>query len=297
LFFTVLTDTVTIRQNKAISTSKKTGIPRFVFLLCCLYLTSTHTMLSITSFLIYWLFLPLFVLASTLKAKIPSNILEGGENACFQTFYYYVNPNIQFHFCLSQSKEYNRNGRSITELVKGRGYMPTCRVLHLLLWMLQQVNDKYSPAKDYYFIDVGANIGKNSLALSPLFFVFFFLSFFLSVPHTGACSMHLAALGLNVISIEPIEEHLKIINGSLTLNPSFKVDAIFGGISTENRKMKAQLYQQATNWGNSALTEVKPNEAFDMEVDLYAVDSLAKGKTVSILKIDCEGCEYEALLG
>jgi FkbM family methyltransferase len=109
--------------------------------------------------------------------------------------------------------------------------------------------------------------------------------------------MHLAALGLNVISIEPIEEHLKIINGSLTLNPSFKVDAIFGGISTENRKMKAQLYQQATNWGNSALTEVKPNEAFDMEVDLYAIDSLAKGKTVSILKIDCEGCEYEALLG
>jgi hypothetical protein len=88
-------------------------------------------------------------------------ILEGTDNGCFQPFYYYTTQNIQFHMCLSQSKEYQRNGRSIIELIKGRGYMPTCRVLHLLLWMLEQVKDPYAAAKEYYFIDVGANIGKN----------------------------------------------------------------------------------------------------------------------------------------
>jgi hypothetical protein len=90
-------------------------------------------------------------------------ILEGTDNGCWQPFYYFVTPNIQFHICLSQSKEYQRNGRSIIELIKGRGYMPTCRVLHLLLWMLEQVKDPYAAAKEYYFLDVGANIGKLAL--------------------------------------------------------------------------------------------------------------------------------------
>lgn len=104
--------------------------------------------------------------AAISRRKITHNILEGTDNGCFQPFYYYVNPNIQFHLCLSQSKEYQKNGRSITELIKGRGYMPTCRVLHLLLWMLEQVDDPNAATKDSYFIDVGANIGE-SLPLIP----------------------------------------------------------------------------------------------------------------------------------
>eukprot|EP01040_Poterioochromonas_malhamensis_P014238 gene14238-15744_t len=202
---------------------------------------------------------------------IPNNILEGSNNGCFQPFYYYVNPNIQFHFCLSQSKEYQRNGRSITEMIKGRGYMPTCRVMHLLLWMLEQVKDPLAAAKEYYFIDVGANI--------------------------GTCSMHMASLGLNAVALEPIPEHISIIKGSLSLNPSFKVHAILGGASSEMRHIKAQLFQEAKNFGKSELTEAKGNETYDLEVDLYNIDSLTKGRKVSLVKIDCEGCEYEALLG
>eukprot|EP00599_Poterioochromonas_sp_BG-1_P017867 CAMPEP_0173167614 /NCGR_PEP_ID=MMETSP1105-20130129/22762_1 /TAXON_ID=2985 /ORGANISM="Ochromonas sp., Strain BG-1" /LENGTH=378 /DNA_ID=CAMNT_0014089177 /DNA_START=319 /DNA_END=1455 /DNA_ORIENTATION=+ len=202
---------------------------------------------------------------------IPNNILEGSDNGCFQPFFYYVNPNIQFHFCLSQSKEYQRNGRSITEMIKGRGYMPTCRVMHLLLWMLEQVKDPLAAAKEYYFIDVGANI--------------------------GTCSMHMASLGLNAVALEPIPEHISIIKGSLSLNPSFKVHAILGGASSEMRHIKAQLFQEAKNFGKSELTEAKGNETYDLEVDLYNIDSLTKGRKVSLVKIDCEGCEYEALLG
>jgi FkbM family methyltransferase len=107
----------------------------------------------------------------------------------------------------------------------------------------------------------------------------------------------MASLGLNVISIEPIPEHIAIIQGSLTMNPSFKVDLKLGGVSNHDRKMKAKLFQEAKNFGRSEITEASGNEAFDLEVDLYSIDSLAKGKTVSMIKIDCEGCEYEALMG
>jgi FkbM family methyltransferase len=109
--------------------------------------------------------------------------------------------------------------------------------------------------------------------------------------------MHLAALGLNVVSVEPIPEHIGIMQGTLTMNPSFKVSIFLGGVSNVDRKMKAKLFQEQKNFGRSELTEAAGNETFDMEVDLYSVDTLAKGKTVSILKIDCEGCEFEALLG
>jgi hypothetical protein len=131
-------------------------------------------MLLTYTVVVCWVFLPIIITASTLQAKVPTVIVEGSDSGCFQSFHpYYVNPYIQFHICLSQSKEYNVHGRSITELIKGRGYMPTCRVLHLLVWMLQQIDDSVAVVKDRYFMDVGANIG-NILTVT-LYVIFFWV--------------------------------------------------------------------------------------------------------------------------
>ena len=78
---------------------------------------------------------------------------------------------------------------SIIRLIQSRGYLPTCRILHLLLWMQSEVSA--SPSKKNnrrdHFIDIGANI--------------------------GSCTTHIAALGYPVISAEPVTEHIKTIQG------------------------------------------------------------------------------------
>jgi FkbM family methyltransferase len=127
-------------------------------------------------------------------------------------------------------------------------------------------------------------------------FHFWFFVFCFSI--VGACTMHLASLGLNGISVEPMKEHLEIINGSLALNPTFRVDLYDGGISSANGKLKATVFHDTKNWGGTVLTQVKSNDTqFDIELDVYSIDFLAKGKPLSIIKIDCEGCEYLALKG
>ena len=78
---------------------------------------------------------------------------------------------------------------SIIRLIQSRGYLPTCRILHLLLWMQSEVSaspSKKSNRRDH-FIDIGANI--------------------------GSCTTHIAALGYPVISAEPVTEHIKTIQG------------------------------------------------------------------------------------
>ena len=61
-----------------------------------------------------------------------------------------------------------------------RGYLPTCRVMHLMLWMASEVSG-HRLGKDF-FVDVGANI--------------------------GSCTMHMASLGFPVISVEPVQQHV-----------------------------------------------------------------------------------------
>eukprot|EP00981_Chlorochromonas_danica_P012640 scaffold5237_cov170-Ochromonas_danica.AAC.16 len=224
---------------------------------------------------------------------------------------YDVNPNVQYSFCLAQSDAYlKHHGNSVTGLIQARGYMPTCRVLHLLLWMRKTVQTERlhhattatttasssSSTSSYhhllllerepYVVDVGANI--------------------------GACTTHLAALGYPVIAFEPVPEHLKIIEGSLKMNPLMQVQLYRGGVGVENKKIEGRFDHQSVNWGGTKIAELPSSSGGgaggggaaagggggdSMEITMFKLDTVLHNHRVALLKIDCEGCEYAALKG
>jgi hypothetical protein len=85
--------------------------------------------------------------------------LAGFDRGCKHKSQYFVTRNLQFPMCMGQTDQDLKNGMSIINLIYSRGYLPTCRVLHLMLWMASEIQEKGKLAKDY-FVDVGANIGK-----------------------------------------------------------------------------------------------------------------------------------------
>lgn len=60
--------------------------------------------------------------------------------------------------CMGQTDQDLKNGMSIINLINSRGFLPTCRVMQLMLWMAASINDKTFVAREH-FVDVGANIG------------------------------------------------------------------------------------------------------------------------------------------
>jgi len=61
--------------------------------------------------------------------------------------------------CTGQTDQDLKNGMSIINLINARGFLPTCRVMQLMLWMAASVNDRGTLAREL-FVDVGANIGR-----------------------------------------------------------------------------------------------------------------------------------------
>lgn len=92
---------------------------------------------------------------------IRNNTISGLGRGCRHKSEYFVNPHVRFPMCMGQTDADLKNGMSIINLINSRGFLPTCRILHLLLWMASETQEKHITSNDY-FIDVGANIGKTS---------------------------------------------------------------------------------------------------------------------------------------
>lgn len=84
--------------------------------------------------------------------------LGGFDRGCVHSSTYFVTPHIQFPMCMGQTDQDLKNGMSIINLIRSRGFLPTCRVLHFLLWMHGSVHDRNHIPRDL-FVDVGSNIG------------------------------------------------------------------------------------------------------------------------------------------
>lgn len=89
---------------------------------------------------------------------IGNTTIAGTGKGCKHRSQYYVNPNIKFQMCTGQTDQDLKNGMSIINLINSRGFLPTCRVMQLMLWMAGTVNEKGYVGREL-FVDVGANIG------------------------------------------------------------------------------------------------------------------------------------------
>ena len=94
-------------------------------------------------------------------STITNVTIAGTGTGCTHTSEYFTNTNTRFKMCMGQTNQDLKNGMSIINLVNSRGFLPTCRVMQLMLWMAAQVNDKPGTLFKDTFVDVGANIGNS----------------------------------------------------------------------------------------------------------------------------------------
>lgn len=153
---------------------------------------------------------------------ISNNTITGHTIGCLHKTTYVVNHMSQFQMCTGQSHADLKNGMSIINLVTSRGYLPTCRIMQLMLWMYSEVSHHSRISRENYFIDVGANI--------------------------GSCSVLMAAMGFPVIAVEPVLQHVNTILGSVAINPYFHLEIFHMGSIIIRYSILLLIYSMTSNY-------------------------------------------------
>ena len=201
---------------------------------------------------------------------INNNTIAGLGLGCRFTTKYETTPIASFQMCTGQKDQDLKNGMSIINLIGSRGYLPTCRIMQLMLWMASEVSDRKVLSKAL-FVDIGANI--------------------------GSCTVHMASLGFPVVAAEPVQEHVDTIRGSIDINPAFRIDLHHVGIAVDEKVIRANFGHGARNWGATEFHEVSVNDTAEAELTLKTFDQIVAHRRISLVKIDCEGCEWAAIKG
>lgn len=112
--------------------------------------------------------------------------------------------------------------------------------------------------------------------------------------HTGLYSLQLADLSSKIILIEPSIQTAKVLHENITIN--HQIDAEIHEVAVGDYTGKATLYTQKKFDGMASLKSSSIGEKGET-VDIFTLDSIVNDKTISFLKIDCEGAELEVLTG
>jgi len=112
--------------------------------------------------------------------------------------------------------------------------------------------------------------------------------------YVGDSALLFASLGAKkIIMIEPQPKFFKFAQENINLNNEFSnIELINSGISSSNGKFY-------TNYENSGTSfELKEDQQNGIEISKITLEELTSNYNTSdlVLKLDCEGCEYDILL-
>ena len=221
------------------------------------------------------------ILTFSREEDVKGRISMPFSQRCHKSFDYEVTPTLKFKMCTAQNLQEERNSRSIVGILSKKHYLPTCRIMHLLLWMRAEVHHGKVDL-DEIFADIGMNI--------------------------GSCTAHMAALGYKSVSIDPVDWHVKLMS-TTTVEANRKwfgeTDVLWAGISSYTHNRTVRLVHGAQNFGSTAMDFLAPGEERGTDtlfktfrdLRLFAFDDLVEDNNIALVKIDCEGCEWEALAG
>ncbi len=126
-------------------------------------------------------------------------------------------------------------------------------------------------SKDIFIIDIGAHVGIFSLLIAK---------------NSGAI----------VLAYEPDIENFKILEKNINENKKF-VDVRPFNLSISNRKGNVKVFKSSNNTGGHSIYQTYVDQKYfvSKSITLNQIIKENKIESIDLLKIDCEGAEYEIL--
>lgn len=75
-----------------------------------------------------------------------------------------------------------------------------------------------------------------------------------------------------VTIVEPVIQHVATIQGSVDINPAFRIDLQHIGMASGPRLIRANFGHGARNWGATEFHEVGHNDTAETELRLKSLD-------------------------
>lgn len=121
----------------------------------------------------------------------------------------------------------------------------------------------------------------------------------------------MAAIGMKTVAVEPFQGHVNIIQGSKDINKHMHIHLVHGGVGENATTVMTKFVHGRGNYGSTMFVPQKtlrqrrrrlawapPKEDVNQTLEIVTLEDIlsASESLVPLVKLDCEGCEWEALL-
>lgn len=106
--------------------------------------------------------------------------------------------------------------------------------------------------------------------------------------NSGDSAMFFASKGAKVIAFEPVKEYYEMALKNLELNPDLKENIKIYNKGVSYKKGKISIDSM-----NSVSSYITENDSYDVEI--ISLSDILQNVEPDLLKMDCEGCEFEII--
>lgn len=119
----------------------------------------------------------------------------------------------------------------------------------------------------------------------------------------------MAAIGVKSFAVEPFQAHIDIIQGSKDINKHMPIHIMHGGVGENATTVLTKFVHGRGNYGSTMFVPSGPrpllrrrlgpaSEDVNQTLEIVTLENILSTSegVVPLVKLDCEGCEWEALL-